>query len=145
MTAKSVREGIDDACSKSKNARKPGACRSAIGDLAKYLGKSGEVVLGCVEKLNCNAGGQTLDCEPCKGQCGFTIGGYTYIGGGEFNKDCPAGNGLGYGPTIFHESLHVCEIGGEPTSLDVPKVAEKWRQVEAACTGWKAPVYNSGQ
>jgi RHS repeat-associated protein len=141
MSGAAVMEGIGWSCRKIKS---DGPCRRAIENVALETDQNSQKVppgfIPCLER-NCNPNtGFPLVCRPCFGQCGESADGVTTLGGGGFNKSCPAGNGLGYGPTLLHEALHQCGLSGEPSDKPPYHVrASRWRYIEFACSGWRHP------
>lgn len=138
MNPGDVQFGIDSACKKAQEVGSE--CHNALTNVDHEAGID---FPSCFEKVCQPGSGPVLDCDPCFGHCGATVPGNTKLGGGFYNTSCPAGNGLGYGPTIFHETLHHCGLGGDPEikAPGRPSIrASRWRYVEWACFRWRHPA-----
>jgi RHS repeat-associated protein len=137
--------GIRDACDRVKPGTK---CFDALRNIGAAMGSD---LPGCMRKsctepspvaplLRC---GCIADCGRAQGTAFGTV---ITIGRGEA-PGCPAARGLGFGETIFHETLHHCAFG-QPAdatgdSPDEPHRAgprAAWfRYAEKACFDWRSP------
>lgn len=43
-------------------------------------------------------------------------------------KGCPAGQGRGYGPTVFHEALHTCGMKDNRALAELVLICSGWRE-----------------
>jgi hypothetical protein len=83
-----------------------------------------------------------LKCEASvKGKCGFAgtaFGGHIYVYGG--HDGCPKQQGYGYGPTIFHESMHLCGLQQEPSGYapyNQGAYSSIFSKIMDICTGYQ--------
>lgn len=131
-----LKQGIDEVCNKTK----PGTpCHRALSNISFSTSGDETKIPDCFNK-SCN-GKQPLTCDPCLGDCAAVNPGFGYasitIGPGTASS-CPNANGLGFGETIFHETLHVCGLATEP-HLCGPQAAF-FRYAEKTCFGWRSPL-----
>ena len=137
MDPAEIASGIEAAC---KAGTTPGTpCYRVLKSVGTEAGKD---LLKCFDRTCRPQVGPKLDCDPmCSKGCGVTEPGRTTLGSGR-NYACPYGNGKGYGPTLFHETLHQCEFAGEPqiTEPGAPSIrASRWRLIEWTCFRWRHP------
>jgi RHS repeat-associated protein len=125
-----VSKGLADACWRMRRNSK---CQAIL----KQTNVFGQNLAQCMEK-NCAFGsGIPINCSAKnKEDCGESF----YFGGGSIvlypgNKNCPKGKGQGYGPTIFHESLHHCGFGPENEPYKNGPYSKLFATIMQICTG----------
>jgi RHS repeat-associated protein len=127
---------VQNMCDKTM----PGTpCHRALQNISAALGGGADDLPSCIQK-GCHGGGQRIACDPCEGNCGVTppLRGAVIIIGGAKNPNCPVSRGYGWGPTVFHESLHACGFFYEPSG-NTPQ-GSWFRYAEQACYGWRDPA-----
>jgi RHS repeat-associated protein len=130
--------GIKETCDKTKPGTK---CSEALKNVSAALG-GGTDLPGCFSDLCGGKRNAQISCDPCYAYCAGTIASFggtkTTVGPGV--TGCPAQNGLGFGETIFHESLHNCAFGNEANEPHHNTVLSSWfRYLEKACFNWRDP------
>ncbi|HEV2845854.1 MAG TPA: hypothetical protein VG477_13460, partial [Thermoanaerobaculia bacterium] len=131
-----LKRGIKEACDKTKPGTK---CHRALSNISFMTSGDETKIPDCFNK-SCN-GKQPLNCDDCLEHCaqvnpGFGVSPIT-IGAGT-SSSCPNANGLGFGETIFHETLHVCGLASEPDWCGWQ--ASLFRFAEKTCFGWRSPL-----
>jgi hypothetical protein len=121
-------------------------CGKALRMVSYSVYGSGDTLPDCMNR-QCQPGGIPVHCDPDCPYCGKSNAGYGItIGPG--NGGCPidpptnlnnnqgnAGAPIGVGETVFHETLHWCGFGAEPSG-SVPQ-SSWFRLLEWKCYGWR--------
>ncbi|HEX6898998.1 MAG TPA: hypothetical protein VF789_04765 [Thermoanaerobaculia bacterium] len=132
-----LHRGIKEACDKTKPGTK---CHRVLSDISAMTSGDETKIPDCFNR-SCNGKQQPLNCDDCLEHCaqvnpGFGVSPIT-IGAGTASS-CPNANGLGFGETIFHETLHVCGLATEPHQCGWQ--ASLFRYAEKTCFGWRSPL-----
>jgi hypothetical protein len=122
-----IAQGVADACSYPK---KPACARLLQGftfggeNLKDCLGRrcQGNLPIKCIKK----------DDPSWCASYDATFGGAIYLFSG--NSGCPNQNGRGFGPSIFHESIHSCNLMQEPYNQQ--PFSNVFNTIMKVCANW---------